>query len=149
MDIKALARENKLRIIGICLGFQLLTEFTEEDGGIKGLGLIKGHTEKLKKANIEFSNNGWSNINIRKDEILHHSFIGSQKLTKKSIVNGRVFFNHEYGVKLKKTSGKHFFINKNNASDYVAAFFSKNLIGIQFHPEKSQKTGIELIKLIL
>jgi glutamine amidotransferase len=142
-------KENKLRIIGICLGFQLLTEFTEEDGGIKGLGLIKGHTEKLKKANIEFSNNGWSNINIRKDEILHHSFIGSQKLTKKSIVNGRVFFNHEYGVKLKKTSGKHFFINKNNASDYVAAFFSKNLIGIQFHPEKSQKTGIELIKLIL
>ena len=142
-------KENNLRIIGVCLGFQLLTDFTQEDGGIQGLGLIKGYAEKLKKEERGFSNNGWSSITIRKDEILNHSFLGSQKLTKKSIVNGRVFFNHEYGVKLNKSNGKKFFIRKYNLSKYVAAFFSKNLIGIQFHPEKSQKTGEELIKLIL
>ena len=131
------------------MGFQLLTDFTQEDGGIQGLGLIKGYAEKLKKEEMGFSNNGWSNIAIRKEQILNHSFLGSQKLTKKSIVNGRVFFNHEYGVKINKSNGKRFFIRKDNLSKYVAAFFSKNLIGIQFHPEKSQKTGEELIKLIL
>ena len=133
------------RIIGICLGFQILCNRTEEDGGVLGLGLINGEVEKLKMIN---SNNGWKKFYFNKNKIQNKYFRSQAKLTKKFIIDGRVFYNHEYGVKSYDSSSISIPISK-ELNIYSGFYLKKNILGIQFHPEKSQNTGLELIKMIL
>ena len=59
------ARSGK-KIIGICLGFQILGDHSEENGGVHGLGLIKGNVEKLGKS---LTHNGWENFYFDKKKI--------------------------------------------------------------------------------
>ena len=137
------------RVIGVCLGYQVFTGFSVEDGGIKCLGLIKGKTKKLKILNSPVSNNGWSNFSIKKDKLREVGCFSDFHLSKKTTIDGRVYFNHEYGVEVASKLGFSCKIQKKGLENYSAAYFYKNLYGIQFHPEKSQFTGLEFIKCIL
>jgi imidazole glycerol-phosphate synthase subunit HisH len=136
--------KNGNRILGICLGFQLMGNSSEEDGGVEGLAILQGKVEKLTTS----SHNGWEKFHLNKTELGIQSLKSELKLTRKQNINGRVFFNHEYG-----------FVN-NDAESYsksISEVYNKyssivikdNIIGIQFHPEKSQQTGLELISMIL
>lgn len=137
--------DNGNRLFGICLGFQIMGNFSHEDGGVEGLGLIDGYTEKL---NTKASHNGWDKFKINTKGFSNNTFGSTARLSKKKIVNGRVFYNHEYG-----------FINNDDNSlnipvtgdldGYSALVINRNVIGVQFHPEKSQKTGLELMSIIL
>lgn len=129
------------RMIGICLGFQMLGQYSEEDGGVEGLGILSGCAEKLSP---HASHNGWECYGFDKKYLMNRS---STPLTLKRKLAGRVFYNHEYG-----------FINKDNCYDqkipgdlqlYSAVVIKDNIIGIQFHPEKSQSTGLDLFSMIL
>ena len=136
---------NGNRILGICLGFQLMGHSSEEDGGIEGLGIINGKVEKLQN---NFSHNGWETFDFTKSDLGNNSFMSQLKLTRKQNIKGRVFFNHEYG-----------FVNNNTEifakpiskvyKEYSSLIVKDNIIGMQFHPEKSQQTGLELISMIL
>lgn len=133
------------RLLGICLGFQIMGNYSEEDGYIEGLGLIDTHTERLDK---NVSHNGWETIYLRKNEMNNQSFNSQYKLTKKRILNGRVFYNHEYGV--INNEPKAFSISVSDSlSQYSGLLVKDNIIGIQFHPEKSQISGSELISMML
>lgn len=133
------------RLLGICLGFQIMGNYSEEDGHIEGLGLIDTHTKRLPE---NISHNGWENFYLRKNEMNNQSFNSQYKLTKKTIINGRVFYNHEYGV-LNNESKAFSIPVSNSLSQYSGFLIKDNIIGIQFHPEKSQMTGSELISMIL
>ena len=137
------------RVIGVCLGYQVFTGFSEEDGGIKCLGLLKGKTKKLQILNSPVSNNGWSDFSIKKEKLKKVGCSSEFQLSKKTTIDGRVYFNHEYGVEVESKLGFNCKIQKKGLRKYSAAYFYKNLYGIQFHPEKSQSTGLELIKCIL
>jgi len=126
------------KIIGICLGFQLLTDYSEEDGGTQCLGILKGSTKYIENFK---TNNGWDNFyfDTRK---MSKNFYVKKKL--KKVISGRVYFNHELRVDLKER-GYTAEIN-NNITSY---FIKENIFGFQFHPEKSQKYGQELLELIV
>jgi glutamine amidotransferase len=133
------------RLLGICLGFQIMGESSEEDGGVECLGLIKGVVEKMETNN---SHNGWENFKIITTDLSEQLFQSEQKLTRKRTINGRVFYNHEYGFISKDNSVYDKKISK-QYSKYSAMIVKDKIIGIQFHPEKSQQTGLQLISMIL
>jgi len=133
------------RLLGICLGFQIMGAYSEEDGGVEGLGLILGHTAKLGN---NVSHNGWEKFFINKDKLNTQSFNSTMRLTKRKNIKGRVFYNHEYGFisKDKKIFNQSI---SSNLNSYSSMIIKENIIGIQFHPEKSQQTGLDLMSMIL
>jgi len=126
------------KLIGICLGFQILTDYSEEDGGTECLGIIKGYTKYIDSRN---THNGWSSFHLDTRKMSKNSFV--TKKTKK-IASGRVYFNHELQVELNcKTYTRKV---DNNITSFA---IQDNIFGFQFHPEKSQNTGQELLELII
>lgn len=140
--------ESGKNLIGICLGYQLMTDYSEEDGGVEGLGLIKGHAERLINDNNTCSHNGWESFTFRKKLLSNANHIVDNNLTRKQNVNGRVFYNHEYGVICEDDTAINLDIS-DTLKKYTAMTLKKNIIGMQFHPEKSQNTGLDLLAMLL
>jgi glutamine amidotransferase len=115
-------------IIGICLGMQILTSKSYEFEETLGLNLIPGKIKKLKNLNF---NIGWNNIKkINKSVELWFS------------ESDTFFFNHSYYYEGKNK----YVIAKTNLKQNVPAIIkNKNIYGIQFHPEKSQESGKNLM----
>ena len=133
------------KLIGICLGFQAMTQFMEEDGGVEGLGLLKARTVALPQAK---SHNQWEAIQLNKAELAAKDYQAEFRLTKKRVFSGRVFYNHEYGVRCLDKR----FLNMPISPDlapFSAMVINQQIIGMQFHPEKSQASGLALLKMIL
>ena len=94
LDREIIRRSNKgQKIIGICLGFQILTNYSEEDGGVECLGLIKGSTNYLDNNIIH---NGWDSFYFDIRELQNNFY-----RKRKKIVSGRVYFNHELRVDME------------------------------------------------
>jgi glutamine amidotransferase len=131
-----LRNERRLPIVGICLGAQLFYEhLTEADRG--GLGFLPGRVERFK-SNPGF-NNGWCELAF---ESLKKA--GLSKNLKKY---DTYYFNHQYY--LPNNSDGLTAISVSEREDIPAIVIKDNLTGIQFHPEKSQKSGITLLKNLL
>lgn len=135
---------NGQKIVGICLGFQILTDFSQEDGGVKCLGLLKGKTVFLRSRQ---TNNGWKNFRldgkIITEKYSSHIYLSAKK---KRIVSGRVYFNHAFEVILENQPDIY---SQTSDNGITSLAFNKNIFGFQFHPEKSQETGKELLKLLI
>jgi glutamine amidotransferase len=134
------------RILGICLGAHVLFDFSQEDGGVNCLGIIKGNIIHIP---LESSNTGWLPFTFDKRPI--HEIWKRQKLnlSRKQRVIGRVFFNHNYGIELKETTEIDLKIQLNELSHFSALVHKNNIMACQFHPEKSQAMGELLLKMIL
>jgi glutamine amidotransferase len=119
-------------LLGICLGMQLLFTKSYELGENDGLGLVKGEV-KLFPATVKVPHMGWNQI-----EIVQQSPI-LKNVEEKSFV----YFVHSYFVEPKENVTL-------TRTEYGFQFSSiiqqKNIYGIQFHPEKSQTTGLQLLK---
>jgi glutamine amidotransferase len=137
------------RLIGICLGYQLMSDYSEEDGGVEGLGLIKGRTEKLRHEGNSLTHNGWQEFLFRKKMLADSAYLTIHNLSRKQKIEGRVFFNHEYGVICNDENVATISIKDDILSPYAAMVVKKNIIGMQFHPEKSQITGLDLMAMLL
>jgi len=133
------------RLLGICLGFQIMSNYSEENGHVTGLGLLDGHVERLSS---QCSHNAWESIFLRRNKMNGQSFNNQCRLTKKSVLNGRVFYNHEYGF-INQDLNSFSLPISDSLSQYSGLLVKDNIIGIQFHPEKSQVSGSELISMIL
>lgn len=133
------------RLLGICLGFQILYESTEENGGVEALGILRGRVTKL----TDFSSNtGWRPLKFDLRSCQISPEWRKFKLTKKQKFAGRVFYNHQYGV-LNESTGDLDVKISDKLNAYTALFVSDRIIGMQFHPEKSQTSGLELMRLLL
>lgn len=123
--------------MGICLGMQLLAEYGYE-GGIKtkGLNLFEGDVKilpKLKETKIP--NIGWN-----------ETFITEQKESWQEHLNNIFYYIHSYFVNLSIEKEQLASINYGKDLKVNAAIYKNKLLGVQFHPEKSQKQGLELIR---
>ena len=134
LDKKAL--EDKIPILGICLGMQLLTEKSEE-GNLMGLGWIPGETIKFKFPDnkVKVPHMGWNIVNIKSD----------QKIVKDLGDQPRFYFVHSYYVKVQDEENK---LLETTYGDIVfdSAIHKENIYGAQFHPEKSHRFGMQLLK---
>lgn len=136
---------NNKRLMGICLGFQIMGHYSEEDGGVEGLGILECHTQKLTNSS---THNGWEEFNFKKTDLNAQSFHSELKLSRKQNIQGRVFYNHEYGVVNSESTAYNKVIS-DEYDKYSAMVVKDNIIGIQFHPEKSQQTGLDILSMIL
>ena len=127
----------KKPILGICLGMQLLTQGSEE-GKLKGLGWIDAETRKFNFGeNIErlkIPHMGWNEVGISKDHPLCNN------LPKPS----RFYFVHSYYVKCHQIGQE--LMSCNYGLGFTCAIQQDNIMGVQFHPEKSHKFGMEVLK---
>ena len=117
-------------IIGLCLGMQLLAEKSDEHGVTNGLGLIPGRVVPLSQAQWHI---GWNTVEVIKDD----AFLMPS--------NGESFyFNHSYVFDtLKKYQ---ICTSRINQSTFVAGVRHGKIVGLQFHPEKSQNSGRCLLR---
>ena len=137
--------ENGGKLLGICLGFQVMASSLEEDGGVEGLGLIDGNVERLEN---NVSHNGWESIILNKYEMNGQKFQAQFNKSRKRILKGRVFYNHEFGF-VNHDHKSYSLPISDEFNQYSALVVKNNIIGMQFHPEKSQITGLHLISMIL
>ena len=120
--------------LGICVGMQLLFEYSEEFGKFKGFGLIPGHVSLLpiqKNRKIPFI--GWSKSNFNSK----NSFFGDE-FTK------QYYFVHSYAGICRDNTNllSHYKYGEKNITSSV---FKNNIIGTQFHPEKSGHAGLKFL----
>lgn len=126
--IKEISSNNK-KILGICLGMQLMMNSSEESEKIEGLGIIDGSVKLISKDLAKIPLLGWYDVNFKDQTFKNNAF----------------FFNNKYMVVPKDES----LIIGKIEDKLPAVFYKKNIYGIQFHPEKSSKHGLEFLKLII
>ena len=122
----------KTPILGICLGMQLMTRFSEE-GNTEGLGWVDAITKKFK-IDYKVPHIGWSTSEEVKEN----------KFTKGISTSDEFYFVHSYYVETKNKELNMF--ETNYSHNFVSGFCKDNIYGVQFHPEKSYSKGIQLLK---
>ncbi|AAL81785.1 imidazole glycerol phosphate synthase subunit HisH [Pyrococcus furiosus DSM 3638] len=119
--------------LGICLGMQLLFEESEESPGKEGLGIFKGKVVKLK--NVRTPHIGWNQVWIKKECKLFEG-----------LKNGSYFyFVHSYHAVPQDPDIIATTTDYENA-EFVSSVCFENIFGVQFHPEKSSKNGLILLR---
>ena len=124
--------EEKKPFLGICLGMQLLLERGSEPTNCRGLGWIKGSVNKIENREAPVPHLGWNRVYPSNDSMSSDS------------IDHNYYFIHSYHVTLEDD------MDDISLVDYefpmVASFRRDNIYATQFHPEKSQRAGLELLK---
>lgn len=126
----------KKPVLGICLGMQLFADLSFEGGEIPGFGWIKGKVEKIDGTTLRVPNIGWNEV-IAKDKDLFSD-----------IDNHYFYYMHSYRFIPEDPSVITAFTNY-GGTEIVAAVKKDNIVGVQFHPEKSQGDGLRFLKNFL
>ena len=126
-------------ILGTCLGMQLLLNSSEEFGNFKGLGLIKGKVKTLKNLNnkqklIKLPNIGWQKL----------KFDNNNKLLLDIDSKDEFYHVHSYYCEVENNS-EILSLGKFENNYFPNIICKKNIFGVQFHPEKSGKSGLKII----
>ncbi len=126
--------KEKVPILGVCLGMQLLTSNSEE-GKQEGFGWIPAKTKRFpKQKNLKIPHMGW-NIALPNEASL---------LTKDLQDNPRYYFVHSFYVQVDDE--KHSIMKTQYGITFDSAIGFENIYGVQFHPEKSHKFGMKILK---
>jgi imidazole glycerol-phosphate synthase subunit HisH len=131
--LKEVVTNNRKPILGICLGMQLMTKFSEE-GNVDGLGFIDAKTLKFPKSDLKIPHMGWNSVFVKKSTSLNFSFLETDL----------VYFVHSYYVKCNNKEDVVF--ETNYVLNFDSGFQKNNIVGFQFHPEKSHKRGVQLLQ---
>ena len=129
--------QDKIPVLGICLGMQLMTRSSEE-GVLPGLGWIDAQTVKFKFDDTSkrhpVPHMGWE----------YTSKIKESRLLRGMYTSPRFYFVHSYYIKCDRA--EDVLTQTNYSFDFVSGFEKENILGVQFHPEKSHKFGMLLLK---
>jgi glutamine amidotransferase len=128
---------NKIPVLGICVGMQVLAHRSEE-GTLSGLGWIDGEVKKINKSTLlhkpKLPHLGWNSIEIKRKSILFKDINEEDGF----------YFLHSYHF---QCNNKEDILTSTFYGDEFASSINKDHIyGVQFHPEKSHQNGIQLLK---
>jgi glutamine amidotransferase len=129
----------KKPLLGICVGLQMFADIGYEETETKGLGWISGKVSKINNQNGKYKlpHIGWNQIKIIKDS----------KIFKDIENNSHMYFVHSYEF-IPDDKGVISATTK-YSSNIVCSIEKENIFGTQFHPEKSDKMGLKIIKNFL
>ena len=123
-----------VRVLGICLGMQLLFESSSELGGAEGIGLVRGSVEPLQAGGLKVPQIGWNEVAWRPEKQLARG-LGAR---------AAMYHVHSFAVQPEDpdvVAGSAVY-----GSEFVSAIERDNLFGVQFHPEKSSRDGLQLLR---
>lgn len=134
--LNALACDARIPVLGICLGMQLMCRSSEE-GTLPGLGWIDAevrHFTSAESSNLRVPHMGWNTLRVLRENPLVSSDGGEK----------RFYFVHSYKVICNDPADP--IALTQYGEDFVSAFQRRNIFGVQFHPEKSHRFGMALIR---
>tara|TARA_B100000787_G_C16066062_1_gene237761 strand:- start:31 stop:654 length:624 start_codon:yes stop_codon:yes gene_type:complete len=137
--VEAVAGKGR-KIIGICLGMQLLAMHSTEDGENAGLGLIPTEVKRFDvdaMESLKVPHIGFNQVRDENDSILFKGIAPSSDF----------YFVHSYRLLAEGLPGHHGICNY--GQDFLATYEHENIFATQFHPEKSQTNGLKLLKNFL
>ena len=124
-------------VLGICLGMQLMTRGSEEGQG-EGLGWVPANTVRFQADRVDekllVPHMGWNDV----------TSVADAELTRDLPADTRFYFCHSYHVECDEPS--HVLLRTTHGYEFTSAFMVDNLIGVQFHPEKSLRFGMALLE---
>ena len=129
------AINDKKPLLGICVGLQMFADVGYEETETKGLGWISGKVSKIDNQNGKFKlpHIGWNQISILKDS----------KIFKDVENNSHMYFVHSY--EFVPNDSNFISATTDYSTKVVCSVEKENIFGTQFHPEKSDKTGLKII----
>ena len=135
--LKTLALDEKIPLLGICLGMQLLATTGEEGGNFMGLGLIPGNVTRLNNigCQLKIPHVGWNSINLT--QINHPMF---------EKIYDRTDFYFVHSFVFSPINKNHLLATTEYGINFAAAVGKERIWGTQFHPEKSSKAGFFILK---
>ena len=122
----------KKNFLGICLGMQLIAEFGNEPEKCEGLGWIKGEVKKMESQYLRIPHMGWNNI-----DIINETYFNG-------ILSKDFYFIHSFHFDVTNIKDVSSFVNYGDK--LVSSIQHENIFATQFHPEKSQESGLKLLK---
>lgn len=128
-------KEKQKPFLGICLGMQLLAEKGFEDGETNGLGFIEGSVHRIPDNNLPTTHIGWNNIKVKNKKYFSN------------VQDNNFYFVHSFCLELTNPSDVAATVEY--GCEITAAVQRDNVFGTQFHPEKSQIEGLEILKNFL
>jgi imidazole glycerol-phosphate synthase subunit HisH len=134
--IKEAVQIKQRKILGICLGFQMLAESSTEDGMTAGLGFIPTPVESFSVQELErrkLPHIGFNRARLPNSSSLFEGFKTEEDF----------YFVHSYRLLAQDLPGKKAICNY--GTDFLAAYEHENVFGAQFHPEKSQTNGLRVL----
>jgi len=125
-------------LLGICVGMQALFEIGKEMGDHKGLSLLEGRVARFAESlSVKIPHTGWNQLEVQNDASLFNGINSG----------AYVYFNHSYYCQVKNSSDV--IARTNYGISYACAVQRENILGVQFHPEKSQTVGLQILKNFL
>ena len=136
--LQQLHAEAQVPILGICLGMQLMCSYSEEGGKYEGFGWFDAQVIPIDVGTsaLKVPHMGWNSLSIQRET----EFEGLHGLTEKS----DVYFLHSYCVNCSDSSD--IVATTTHGSEFTSVFSKGIIWGVQFHPEKSQITGLNFLK---
>lgn len=127
--------DQKIPMLGICMGLQLLFKSSEESEGISGLGILDGKIKKIPEApDLKIPHMGWNSLKIKPESVL---FRGLEQ-------NTYVYFVHSYYLQAEEeadVAATTFY-----STQIHAAVEHNRIFACQFHPEKSGAAGLQILR---
>jgi glutamine amidotransferase len=131
--LKEIVVEKGKPLIGICLGMQLLGNSSTEDGFTEGLGFVNAHCIKFDNTDLKVPHVGFNQLKIDNKLKIYDGLPSEADF----------YFTHSYKMVSEDEINQSYC---NYGSDFIASFECNNIVGVQFHPELSQKNGLRLLK---
>lgn len=137
-------KDDCIPFLGICVGMQMLATHSFENGKFKGLNWIEGEVKKMQQTHerLKIPHMGWSNLELRKET----AFIKKLK-TKLEFEKVSAYFVHSYNFFTKNEKNK--IMTTDYEQEVTAMVSENNIIGTQFHPEKSNFFGLIFLETFL
>ncbi len=145
--LEEMVLEKKKPFLGICVGMQMLATKSFENGEFLGLNWIKGEVKKInvRKNKLKIPHMGWNTLNFVEENPFTESLLKKIKFDNSKEISA--YFVHSYNFKNKNENEK---IITTDYGEEITAMISKgNIIGTQFHPEKSHLFGLAFLKTFM
>jgi len=136
----------KKPFLGICVGMQMLAEHGYENGFFKGLGWIKGNVERINPIDksLKIPHIGWNDLLIQKKNNFIEQF---EKQTGDNLRELCAYFVHSYNLYIKNK--EDLVMSTEYGQEITAMVARDNILGTQFHPEKSHNLGLNFIRTFI